>query len=150
MPPDKMLQTVTSPAMPGEQQTMLVGDRAFSGTSGAFEELQPQFTQSIVAEVRTALGAPPQKPGSFECLGAAKFDNHDLVAYRTAEKVPPGTDPAKVVARTIYVDPATGLPVYNVIAAVSGNADPVMKVTYSYPTDIEIIAPKRAPAQKLR
>ena len=65
IPPDKMLQTVTSPAMPGEQQTMLVGDRAFSGTSGTFEELQPQFTQSIVAEVRTALAPAPQKPGQL-------------------------------------------------------------------------------------
>jgi hypothetical protein len=150
IPPDKMLQTVTSPAMPGEQQTMLVGDRAYSGTSGTFEELQPQFTQSIVAEVRTALGASPQKPGSFECLGSAKLDNRDLVAYRTVETIPPGTDPAKVVARTIYVDPATGLPAFNVVAAMGGNADPVMKVKYTYPNDIEIIAPKNAPAQKLR
>src|SRR3954454_11037430 len=50
LPPDKMLQTVTSPAMPGEQQTMLVGNRAFAGTSGALEELLPQYTQSIAAE----------------------------------------------------------------------------------------------------
>lgn len=120
VPPDKMLQTVTSPAMPGEQQTMLVGDRAFSGTSGTFEELQPQFTQSIIAEVRTALTPAPQNPGSFECLGPAKLDNRDLVAYRTAEKIPAGTDPAKVMARTIYVDPATGLPAFNVVAALGG------------------------------
>jgi len=150
VPPDKMLQTVTSPAMPGEQQTMLVGDRAFSGTSGTFEELQPQFTQSIVAEVRTALAPAPQNPGSFECLGPAKLDNRDLVAYRTAEKIPAGTDPAKVLARTIYVDPATGLPAFNVVAALAGTADPVMKVKYSYPTDVEIIAPANAPVQKLR
>jgi hypothetical protein len=150
IPPDKMLQTVTSPAVPGEQQTMLVGDRAFSGTSGTFEELQPQFTQSIVAEVRTALAPAPQKPGSFECLGAAKLEDRDLVAYRTAQKIPPGTDPSKIMARTIYVDPATGLPAFNVVAALAGTADPVMKVKYSYPTDIEIVAPTNAPAQKLR
>jgi hypothetical protein len=147
--PDKMLQTVKSPAMPGEQQTMLVGDRAFAGTSGAFEELQPQYTQSIVAEFKEAVGAP-QNLGSFDCLGPAKLDAQDLVAYRTANTAPAGTDPAKVMARTIYVDPASGLPAYNVVAALSAGADPVLKVKYSYPTDVEIVAPENAPVQKLR
>ena len=32
MPPDRLLQTVKSPAMPGEQQTMLVGNHASAGT----------------------------------------------------------------------------------------------------------------------
>lgn len=150
IPPDKMLQTVTSPAMPGEQQTMLVGDRAFAGTSGAFEELLPQYTQSIVAEVRNALGSPPQNLGAFECLGPAKLDNRDLLAYRTADKASAGADPAKVMARTIYVDPANGLPAFNVVAVLAANSDPVMKVKYSYPNDIEIIAPEHAPLQKLR
>jgi hypothetical protein len=148
MPPDKMLQTVASPSMPGEQQTMLVGNRAFAGTSGNFEELQPQFTQSIVAEVKTAIGGPPQNFGTFECLGAAKLDNRDLVAYRTADKAAAGTDPAKVIARTIYVDPATRLPAFNVVATLAGSDAPLMKVKYSYPADIEIIAPQNAPVQK--
>jgi hypothetical protein len=150
MPPDKMLQTVTSPAMPGEQQTMLVGSRAFAGTSGSFEELLPQFTQSIVAEVKEAIGGTPQNLGSFECLGAVKLDNQDLVAYRTASKPAAGADPSKIIARTIYVDPASGLPAFNVVAALAGGADPVMKVRYSYPTDIEIVAPGNAPVQQLR
>ena len=54
------------------------------------------------------------------------------------------------MARTIYVDPASGLPAFNVVAALAGTADPVMKVKYSYPTDVEIIAPANAPVQKLR
>ena len=65
MPPNKMLQTVTSPAMPGEQQTMLVGDRAFAGTSGSFEELQPQYTQSIMAEMQQAGLAADAEPRQF-------------------------------------------------------------------------------------
>lgn len=150
VPPDKMLQTVTSPAMPGEQQTMLVGDHAYSGSGGSYEELQPQFTQSIVAEVRTALGAAPQNLGVFECLGTTKFEDHDFLAYRTASTAGPGTDPAKDVVRTIYVDPATGLPAYNVVGALSGIGTPIMKAQYSYPTDVEIVAPVNAPVQKVR
>ena len=77
MPPDKMLQSVTSPAMPGEQQTMLVGNRAFAGTSGAFEELLPQYTQSIIAEFAEAVGEP-KNLGAFECLGNSKIDGQEM------------------------------------------------------------------------
>ena len=54
------------------------------------------------------------------------------------------------MTRTIYVDPATGKPAYNVVSALSGNADPLIKIKYSYPTDVEIIAPANAPVQKLK
>ncbi len=151
IPPGKMLQTVKSPAMPGEQQTMLVGDRAFAGSSGAFEELLPQFTQSIVAEVHSAVGGPPQNLGRFECLGKTSFEGKDYTAFRSTDKdVKPGTEPGAVLARTIYVDIETGLPAYNVVGTVSGKEPPVMKATYSYPTDIVIEAPANAPVQKLR
>lgn len=149
MPPLRMLQTVTSPAMPGEQQTMLVNNRAFSGSGGSFEELQPQFTQSIIAEVAEALARPSKLEG-YDCLGTVKYENQDLVGYRFEDKTHPQTDRAKTVTRTIYVDPKTGLPAYNVIATLAENAKPLREVKYSYPTDINIVAPQNAPVQKLR
>lgn len=149
MPPLRMLQTVTSPAMPGEQQTMLVNNRAYSGAGGSFEELQPQFTQSIIAEVAEALARPSKLEG-YECLGTVKYENQDLLAYRSEDKAHPQADPAKALARTIYVDPNTGLPAYNVIAALAEGSKPLREVKYSYPTDINIVAPANAPAQKLR
>lgn len=149
MPPLRMLQTVTSPAMPGEQQTMLVNNRAYSGAGGSFEELQPQFTQSIIAEVAEALARPSKLEG-YECLGTVKYENQDLLAYRSEDKAHPQADPAKALARTIYVDPKTGLPAYNVIAALAEGSKPLREVKYSYPTDINIVAPANAPAQKLR
>ncbi|MBN9291767.1 MAG: hypothetical protein J0H36_11800 [Hyphomicrobium denitrificans] len=148
MPPDKMLQTVTSPAMPGEQQTMLIGNRAYAGSGGAFEELLPQFTQSIIAEFASAVGEP-KNLGDFECVGNLKIDDQDFVAYRLAEKAAEGADPSTVMARTVYVDPASGKPAYNIIAALGGSAPPALKVKYSYPTDVEIVAPANAPVQKL-
>jgi hypothetical protein len=135
--------------MPGEQQTMLVGNRAFAGSGGAFEELLPQFTQSIVSEFITAVGEP-KNLGTFECLGNSKLDGEDLLAYRLAEKVLDGADASKIMSRTNNVDPATGKPAYNVVSALSGNADPLIKIKYSYPTDVEIIAPANAPVQKLK
>ncbi|MET0639629.1 MAG: hypothetical protein ABWZ19_06400 [Hyphomicrobium sp.] len=149
MPPGRMLQTVTSPAMPGEQQTMLVNNRAFAGSGGSFEELMPQFTQSIIAEVSSAL-ARPTKLKDYECLGTVKYENQDLLGYRSEDKSHPQADPSKTIARTIYVDPKTGLPAFNVVAALSEGSKPVIEVKYSYPTDIDIVAPANAPVQKLR
>lgn len=149
MPPLRMLQTVTSPAMPGEQQTMLVDNRAFSGSGGSYEELQPQFTQSIIAEVAEALARPSKLEG-YDCLGTVKYDNQDLVGYRFEDKTHAQADATKIMTRTIYVDPKTGLPAYNVVAPLAENAKPLREVKYSYPTDINIVAPQNAPVQKLR
>lgn len=149
MPPDRMLQTVKSPAMPGEQQTMLVGNRAFAGSSGAFEELLPQFTQSIISEFNSAMGSTGKDIGHFDCLGKTQFEGKEFLGYRALDKdAPAGTDPAKTLARTIYVDPVSGLPAYNVVAA--GSEPPVMKATYTYPDDVVIEAPQGAPIQKIR
>ncbi|PPC84927.1 MAG: hypothetical protein CTY31_07515 [Hyphomicrobium sp.] len=145
LPPDKMLQTVVGKHMPGEQQTMLVGDRAFAGSSGAFEELQPHLTQSIVSEVRAALDAPPSNLGTYLCVGKQTFDGKEYVAYRTQTPEPVAAD---AMARTIYVDAASGLPMLNIVAKASNTNEPVVKVTYSYPTDIEIVAPVGAPVHK--
>jgi len=151
MPPDKMLQTVRSPAMPGEQQTMLVGNRAYAGSDGAFEELLPQFTQSIIAEFNAAMGSTGKEIGTFECMGKTNFEGNELLAYRALDKAAPaGTAPDRILARTVYVDPVTGLPAFNVVAAVSGKDAPVLKAVYSYPTDLVIEAPQGAPVQKVR
>lgn len=151
MPPDRMLQTVKSPAMPGPQQTMLVGNRAFAGTDGAYEELLPQFTQSIVSEFNAAMGSTGKDIGSFECIGKVQYEGKEFVAYRALDKAAPaGTPPEKLLARTIYVDPQSGLPAYNVVATVSGTDPAVIKAAYSYPADVVIEAPEGAPIQKLR
>lgn len=151
MPPDRMLQTVKSPAMPGAQQTMLVGNRAFAGSDGAFEELLPQFTQSIISEFNAAMGSTGKDVGSFECMGKAQYEGKEFLAYRALDKAAPaGTPPDKMLARTIYVDPQNGLPAYNVVATVSGTDPAVIKAAYSYPTDVVIEAPEGAPIQKLR
>ncbi|MFN0218665.1 MAG: hypothetical protein ACKVP4_07620 [Hyphomicrobium sp.] len=147
MPPNRMRQTVIGANMPGEQQTILIGDRAFAGSDGAFEELLPQFTQSIISEVQAAVGRAPQNLGAFECLGKASLEGKDLIAYRTLDADAAKNTPESL-ARTVYIDPASSLPAFNIVAARSGAGEPVLKATYSYPSDIEIVAPAGAPVQK--
>lgn len=144
--PDKMLQTVIGAHMPGEQQTMLVGDRAFAGSSGAFEELLPQFTQSIVTEFRTATEVPPTNIGVFECVGKSTFEGKEVVGYRSVDQDAARNTPDQL-ARTIYVDPTTGLPAFNLVLP-RGGGDIAMKAVYSYPDNVEITPPANAPVQK--
>jgi hypothetical protein len=138
-------KTVVAPSMPGDQQTMLVSGRAFAGSGGSFEELLPQFTQSIVSEFVTSTTAE-LKLGKFECLGKQTYEGKEYVGFRTVPEAAVAGQPA--MARTIYADPVTGLPAFNIVAEATPDAKPVMRVTYTYPTDINIVAPEGAPVQK--
>jgi hypothetical protein len=66
------------------------------------------------------------------------------------DKTHPQADPSKVITRTIYVDPKSELPAFNVVATLAESSKPLRQVKYSYPTDIDIVAPANAPVQKLR
>lgn len=145
--PDKMLQTVQSPSMPGDQQTMLVGGRAFAGSGGGFEELLPQFSQSIIAEFRQSTTSSLDNLGDYKCLGEVEFEGQVYLGYRLIDPSSKDKPAEEIVARTIYVDTKTGLPAFNVVSGNSGEGEPIMKLAYSYPNDIEIIAPANAPVQ---
>lgn len=146
-PPDRMLQTVVGKHMPGEQQTMLVGDRAYAGSSGVFEELLPHLAQSVVSEFHDAIAVPPPNMGVFECLGKSTFEGRDVVGYRSVDPDAAKNTPDSL-ARTIYVDGATGLPAFNLVGPRGGGGELAMKAVYSYPETIEIVAPANAPVQK--
>lgn len=143
--PDRMHQKVEAPGQPAPVETIAVGRWAWGTQGGGWEELQPQFAQSVVAHVHEALIAPPKMTGSFACLGTAKLDGAEVLAYRSvAREAAPanGGDTAEPeLTRTIYVDPKTGLPVGNVVAAAGSESAPVFDGRYSYPTDIVIEAP---------
>ena len=69
----------------------------------------------IAEHIQQAVTAPPKAGADFSCLGKVAYDGKDYLAYRTA---PEKTEKGAELARTIYVDPATGLPAFNVIAEV--------------------------------
>ena len=67
-----------------------------------------------------AVVASPKELGSFECLGAAKLDDQDLVAYRTAEKIPAGADLEDHGANDLRRS-GDRAPAFNVVAALAGH-----------------------------
>lgn len=158
VPPDRMHQTVRHPNHPEPIETIAIGRWAWGTMGGGWEELQPQFAQSVTAHMREALVEPLKVGGAFECLGTVTFEGQPYLAYRSSDRSGgdgsasaasppdrgPGAQPASAPAalvRTVYVDAATGLPMFNVVAEARPGVDPVFKGAFSYPAELKIDAP---------
>ena len=150
-PPDRMRQTVTAP---GQEmlETVLYGQRAYSRQGTKWEELMPAVAQTIIAQVRAATIDPPKEVGNFDCMGTTTLDGKEYLAYRSVEKQADAgaATGAPQLHRMIYLDPKTGLPALNIVAADGPNAETVFKATYDYPEKIEIEDHPDAPLVKMR
>lgn len=153
--PDRMHQTVVAPGERAPIETLAVAKWAWGTMGGGWEELQPQFAQSVTAHVAETLGQPVKAPAAFDCLGKTKFEGKDYDGYRSAaaaEAKSAGSE-AKAnpdIRRTVYVDPATGLPAFNIVA--ENNSGKVWaRSVFTYPKDLVIDAPTgAAPAPRTR
>lgn len=152
LPPDRMRHVIVAAGQP-PLETVLVGMRAWSRQGTKWEELMPGIAQTIIAQVKNATAVPPTDVGEFECAGKATVDGKEYLAYRSVDKpgaaIPngPGGTP---VHRTLYVDPETGLPAYNIVVEEKEGAMPLFKGKYSYPTDLTIDGHPDAPLAKIR
>ena len=73
--PDKMHQTVVAPGQPAPLETIAVSRWAWGNQGGGWEELQPQFAQSVTASVHTALAEPIELPKGSVIECTAHYDN---------------------------------------------------------------------------
>jgi len=152
-PPDRMRQTIIAPGQPAPLETVLVGTRAWSRQGAAWEELMPAIAQTIIAQVREAVVEPPKDVGEFECIEKATIDGKEYLGYRSIEKGGAdarGSTVTRPVHRTIYVDPETGLPAFNIVAEEKAGAVPIFKGVYTYPTDLVIEGHPDVPLAKTR
>jgi hypothetical protein len=152
VPPDRMRQKIVAPGQAMPLETVLVGTRAWSLNGNKWEELLPAIAQTMIAQVHEAIVEPPKDVGEYECLGKTAIDGKEYLAYRSVEKgtgAPTGSTLTKPVHRTVYVDPATGLPALNVVAEDKPGAVPIFKGVYAYPTDLVIEGYPDAPLAKL-
>ncbi len=151
VPPDRMQQTIVASGQP-PLETVLVGTRAWSRQGGPWEELMPAIAQTIIAQVRDAVVEPPKDVGEFECIDKTTVDGKEYLAYRSVEKagaVAKGSA-GQPVHRTVYVDPASGLPALNIVAEEAPGAVPLFRGVYAYPTDLVIEGHPEAPLVKAR
>jgi hypothetical protein len=152
--PDRMYNKVVVPGEPVPLETVAVGRWAWASQGGGYQELQPQFAQAVTFDVEATLNTPVKTAEPFSCLGKVTRDGREYVAYRSEPRASPGKpagpdNPA--LARTVFVDPATGLPALNIVSEATADAPSLVSAAYSYPVDIKIEAPVgAAPASPAR
>jgi hypothetical protein len=151
--PDRMYTKVVVPGEPGALETVAIGRWAWASHGFGFQELQPQFAQSVTSDVSTKLNTPVKVNEPFTCLGTVKRDGKDYIGYQSMPKASPdkpvsADNPA--LARSVFVDPATGLPALEIVSEVKPDAPALISVAYTYPTDIKIEAPDALPAGRTR
>lgn len=152
--PDKMYTKVVVPGEPGALETVAVGRWAWASHGMGFQELQPQFAMSVTSDVSTVLDTPVAPTEPFSCLGKVTRDGRELIAFRSLPKASPdkpvGPDNPEL-ARTVFIDPASGLPALNIVSEAKPDAPAIVSSAYSYPVDIKIEAPiGAAPAGRTR
>ena len=136
--PDKVRRRVLVAGQEPAIETIAIGKWAWTNGGNGWGEMQPPVAKMIEEQVHEVLTKPLEAPANFSCLGKVSFDGKEYSAYRS----PPdkGAGGAELI-RTIYVDPATGLPAFNVIGPATDGAEPLLKETYSYPDDLSIEKP---------
>jgi hypothetical protein len=142
-PPLKMYRRIKSPDQDFEIETIGFGNRAWSREGGGWFELKPHIASMVETHLRDMFGNAPKVVSEFTCLGKVTYEGKEYVGYQT---VPEKGDTGDLIARTIYADPATGLPAYNIVGEAKGTKPALVREAYSYPTDIAIEIPENAPA----
>ena len=151
--PDRMYNKVLVPGEPGALETIAIGHWAWASHGLGFQELQPQFAQSVTFDVDKALNTPVAASEPFTCLGKVTRDGRELVGYQSEPKASPGKPVGPdnpLLARMVFVDPASGLPALNLIGEPKLDAAAIVSVAYSYPSDLKIEAPDAIPAGRTR
>jgi hypothetical protein len=138
IPPDRMYRKILIIGQEPAVETIGIAKWAYGNQGNGWSELQPPMAKMIAEHIQQVVTAPPKAGAEFSCLGKVAYEGKDYLAYRTA---PEKTDKGTELARTIYVDPATGLPAFNVIAETKEGAEPLLRESYTYPTDIVIEKP---------
>ena len=142
--PDKVYSRVKSTAEEGLAETIVIGAYAWSNSGMGWDEVKPNIAKVMSLDVIEMM-KPPKVGADFNCLGKVAYEGKEYLGYKGVPgKSEDGTD----LETTVYVDGATGLPAFNIISAVKGEAPPVLKAAYTYSGDIVVEAPM-APSQAI-
>lgn len=141
VPPVSMYRKVEAP---GNQtvETIGIGQYAWFDEGNGWYEMQPQFALIVTKHLRSVFEPEQKEPPEFVCLGEVKFDGKTYTGYHT----PTDTDgDTSGLTRTIYIDPETGLPAFNLISKVGEEANAKVRQAYTYPEGLKIEPPVGAP-----
>lgn len=141
VPPVSMYRKVEAP---GNQvvETIGIGNHAWFDEGNGWYEMQPQFAVIVSNHLRKVFEPEKRDSPEYVCLGEVTYKGKTYKGYRT----PRGTDgDTSGLARTIYVDPESGLAAYNLISKVGEEDKPRTVQAYTYADDLKIEPPVGAP-----
>lgn len=136
--PNRLHSITNAPQIAGHIETISIGQWAWSSDGESWEEMKPNIAKMIEMDV-AKMAAPAAVSANFSCLGKVNFEGKDYAGYRAD---PGKGDDGIELAATVYLDEATGLPAYNIVAPTSGDGSPRLKAMYGYGDDISVEAPE--------
>lgn len=142
-PPDRIYRKVISPGEQNPIEMIGIGRWAWNNEGGGWMELEPQYAAVVVTHLRETFGQPVKVTAEFKCLGKTMYEGKEYLGYQTEADA---GAPADTLVRTVLIDAATGLPAFNNVGPANIETKPVVKESYTYPTDIDIQAPLQMPA----
>ena len=160
LPPDRMRE-IKSRDVPGVGtfEIIQVGQRAWSNVGAwpwdsrwpwGWHEWHPRLMQMFLEKNQyfSALAhRPVAADAEFECLGKVEFEGSVYIGYRTRWPLalisagPPSQELLRQFWHTVFTDPQSMLPAYDLQARENQLDRPIHKVRYTYPNDIKIEPP---------
>lgn len=144
-PPQAMYRKIVVPGEDLALETIGIGDRAWSREGGGWTELKHEVALVVERHLSDLFSADPVIKTPYTCLGKVSYAGKTFLGYQTE---PETLADGAVIARTVYVEPETGLPAFNVLGTAAGDKPPVVQEAYTYPTDIVIKEPEGAHATR--
>lgn len=135
--PNRFHTKTIAPQIAGHMETISIGQWAWSSDGESWQEIKPNIAKMIELDV-AAMSAPAKVSANFSCLGTVNYEAKDYAGYRAD---PGKGDDGVELAATVYVDAASGLPMFNIVAPVAGEGPSRLKAVYSYGDDITVEAP---------
>lgn len=138
-PPDRIYRKVISPGEQNPIEMIGIGRWAWNNEGSGWIELEPQYSAVVVSHLRETFGQPVKVTAEFKCLGKTAYEGKEYMGYQTEPDAGANED---ALVRTVLIDPATGLPAFNIVGPVKfDGAKLAVKESYSYSPDIDIQAP---------
>ena len=138
--PNRMHSITNAPQIAGHIETISIGQWAWTSDGESWEEMKPNVAKVIEMDV-ARMSAPAAVNANFTCLGKVAYEGKDYAGYRAD---PGKGDDGAELAATVYVDEATGLPAYNIVAP-TADGKPRLKAAYAYGDDITFTTDSKPP-----
>ena len=165
LPPDRMREIKSRGVASYETyETIQVGQRAWSSVGGrpwGWREWHPVFMQKLLEGGKDFSTLPDPAIATddmFECLGRVEFMGTAYLGYRARRETKIATIASGPLSgtkqqeldgklqqmlpwRTVFIDPQSMLPAYDLVAQENQLDSPSHKVRYTYPNNITIEPP---------